>query len=259
MTYPLSTDVTAGQPTAAAHYNNLRRDALHLGNADVDSKDMANFLNRHAEHMSIEYLATNRVRVPYSINKPPTLMINGYMLQLAANADLPSGQFTGAAATWYIFAVRSAGSTSFTLAVNTSAAEATDQRLIGEVYWDGSALSSSSIKCYFQQYITGFPTADYDSGWFAVSAGTTYTKAHSLGVTPRFHVLLWSASSTGSGDVHPVYVIYSTSPASSVWQIVTLNNSNVVVITGTGSACDVDMNNSTGGATSGYYRILAWK
>ena len=35
MTYPLSTTVSAGQPTAAAHYNHLRSDALRFGQAET--------------------------------------------------------------------------------------------------------------------------------------------------------------------------------------------------------------------------------
>lgn len=183
MTYPISEEVTPGQPTASAHYNNLRRDALRLGNADVDSLTIAGFLNRHFEHMNLQYLATNRVRVPHSINQPPTLMINGCLLQATASVDLPSNQFTGVAALWYIFAVRTPGSTTFTLAVNTAAAEATDQRLIGECYWDGENILVPSIKCYFQP-VLALSAADYDSGWFAVTTGATYTKNHMLAALP---------------------------------------------------------------------------
>ena len=43
MTYPLSSEVSSGQPTAAAQYNNLRRDALRMGQADADAATLAEF------------------------------------------------------------------------------------------------------------------------------------------------------------------------------------------------------------------------
>ena len=43
MTYPLSSEVSSGQPTAAAQYNNLRRDALRLGQADADAATHGGF------------------------------------------------------------------------------------------------------------------------------------------------------------------------------------------------------------------------
>jgi len=50
---------------------------------------------------------------------------------------------------------------------------------------------------------TGGGASTYDSGWFAVTTNTTYTKAHGLGVEP-FMAQLWiSDTSDGSGDVLP--------------------------------------------------------
>lgn len=252
MTYPLSSEVTSGQPTAADHYNNLRSDALYLGNADTDSKSMAGFLNRHAEHLSLEVLSSTRVRVPYEINKPPTLMINGYMLQAAANVDLASGLISGSAATWYIFAVRSAGSTSFTLAANTSSAEATDQRLIGECVWSGSAVSS--VTCYFSPDAQ-LSSADYDSGWFAVVYNNTYSKAHGLGQTPRLVALLWSASSTGASENIPVYTVtYGSNPDACYG----FDSTYCYVTCGDGSSSGC-IRSTRANSASGYYRFLAWK
>jgi hypothetical protein len=252
MSYPQSSDVTSGQPTAAAHYNNLRADALYLGNVPSDSKTLAGFLNRHAEHLSLQIIATNRLRVPYSINKPPTIMINGCLLQTSANVDLPSNQFSGAAATWYVFAVRSAGSTTFTLAVNSSSAEATDQWLIGEAVWDGSNINS--VTCYFAP-AAQLSTADYDSGWFAVAYSNTYTKAHGFGQTPRLVVLFWSASSSGATlNVPATSVTNVSNPMSPLG----FDSTNVIVITGDSSSQGT-LRTTQGSSASGYYRIQAWK
>lgn len=252
MTYPQSAQVIAGQPTAAAHYNNLRADALYLGNDSADSKSLAGFFNRHAEFINLEVLNSTRLRVPYSINQPPTLMINGCLLQASANVDLPSNQFNGSAATWYVFAVRSAESTTFTLAVNTSSAEATDQRLIGEAYWDGSAITT--VACYFTP-TTQLAKADYDSGWFGVSFNTTYTKAHGLGQTPRLVILLWSASSTGASENIPVTSVGNNSNG---FPVLGFDSTYVYATTGdSASSGTVRSTRITSG--SGYYRFLAWK
>jgi hypothetical protein len=252
MTYPLSSSVTAGQPTAAEHYNNLRADALYLGNGNADSKSLAGFLNRHAEFMSLEVLNSTRLRVPYTINQPPTLIINGYLLQASANVDLPSNQFSGGAATWYVFAVRSTESTTFTLAVNTSSAEATDYRLIGEAVWDGSTISSAT--CYFTP-TAKLAAADYDSGWFAVTYNSTYTKAHGLGQTPRQVLLVWSASSTGATENIPVTVVgYSNNS----FPVIGYDSTYLYATTGD-SATAGTVKSIRAISASGYYRFMAWK
>jgi len=121
MTYPASSDVSAGQPTASAHYNNLRKDALHLGQSSADSVNLGTFFSQYIQNVSLVYLATNRVYCPYVADRPARIMINGYLLGQVADIELPAGQFSGAAATWYIFANRSSGSVYFSLSVSTSA------------------------------------------------------------------------------------------------------------------------------------------
>ena len=131
MPYPNSSDVSAGQPTASAHYNNLRKDAVFLGNVSADSISLGKLLSTYILNIDIEYLTTNRLRVPYVTTAPGTLVIEGCMLQQIDNVDLPAGQFSGSAATWYIFVNRTPSSTSFTLSVNTSSTPASGQRPAG--------------------------------------------------------------------------------------------------------------------------------
>jgi hypothetical protein len=256
MTYPLSTDVTAGQPTAADHYNKLRADALTLGNAPADSLALGKYLSRHVENFSLQYLSASRVKVPWSIIAPPTIMINGYLLQAANTVTLTNGIISGDAATWYIFAVRSAGSTSFTLTASPSAVEATDTRLVGEVNWDGTTITSTT--CYFTP-LTNLPGADYDSGWFAVTSGTTYTKAHGIGQMPRIVTLWWCASTSAGANTYPVMSAYSSAPTGGVYSLLYMNATNVVITTGSGTSGACTLYSTTGNSSSGYYRILAWK
>lgn len=146
-TYPTSSDVTSGQSTLATHYNTLRADALRAGAAATNAVNMGQMLAGYSKHVQLEYLAANKVRVPYSASAIPALMVYGYMLRLTANADLGEAP-AGAAATYYVFANRNSASTEFTLSVNTSSIPAEDQRCIGEFYWTGAALRQGSIKSY---------------------------------------------------------------------------------------------------------------
>ncbi len=251
MTYPLSSPVTAGQPTAADHYNNLRKDALNLGQADADVVNLGNFFKRFYQGVSLQYLATNRVRVPYSASNPPTLMINGFMLQAVANVDLPSGLISGAAATWYIFANRTAGSTTFTLSANTSASEGTDQRLIGQAYWDGSSLGL--IVCYLSN--NSIPTADYDSGWFAATYNMTYTRPHGLANTPRLVTLYHSSDSAGVSEWVLVTVIQH---GELVISPLGFDATNIYVQTGGFSGYGATCYSMRRSSNAGYYRLFAW-
>jgi hypothetical protein len=148
MTYPLSTDVVAGQLTAADHYNNLRADALRLGQAAADSLNVAEVFSRFEQNLTIQLLGTDRLRVPCSTTAPVILVIDGYfVLRSTVNVDLPSGgKPSGSETMWYLFAVRTPGSTTFTLEVNTSAMESSGRRLIGSFYWNGTAIPAPSIR-----------------------------------------------------------------------------------------------------------------
>ena len=147
MTYPLSANVSAGDPTLSAHYNNLRSDALHLGQAAADVVTLAALLERYESRLTLERLSTDKLRVPASAAAPVSIMVAGCMLQATANVDLAdAGKPSGDADDYYIFANRTAGSTTFTLSVHTSITEAANQRLLGRCYWDGTAIVKDSVR-----------------------------------------------------------------------------------------------------------------
>ena len=147
MTYPLSSDVAAGQPTAAAHYNNLRADALRLGQPAADAVTLASLLGRFESGLALELLGSNRLRVPAASTAPVSLVISGVPLSASANVDLPTGSApAGSAMKFYVFAVASPGSQTFTLDVNTSPTESTGRRLIGRFYWNGTEIDAASIQ-----------------------------------------------------------------------------------------------------------------
>ncbi len=249
MSYPLSSDVTAGQPTAALHYNNLRSDALRFGQAEADTVRLGQFLARHASGICINYLATNRLRIPHVPTSPATLMINGCMCQAAANVDLPAGLFSGGAATWYVFARRNAGSSGFTLEVNTSATEGTDQRIIGEASWDGSNIVG--VRSYFESALAA---PDYDSGWFAAAYNNTYTKAHGLNQSPRLVIVEHSASAGGTGELVLLVVNYAADFKSALGYDAT----NVYLTCQNHASYGVIMS-ARRASGSGYVHIMAWR
>ncbi len=147
MSYPLSSAVSAGDATLASHYNNLRKDALYLGQSGDHAVHLASLLERYQSRLSLERLNTAQVRVPASATAPVCLLIDGYMVQSVANVDLDAGDVpSGAAAAFYVFAERADDSTTFTLSVSTSPTETDNKRKIGRFYWDGSKIVKDSVR-----------------------------------------------------------------------------------------------------------------
>ncbi len=253
--YPASSDVSPGQATAASQYNNLRKDSTRLGANPSDARTLAEFFCRYIDGVALVYLPVNRLRIPFVTTRPPTLMINGYMCQAEANIDLASNSFSGASAMWYIFAVRNAGANTFSLEANTSPVEGADRRILGQVYWDGSNLDASSIITYA---VSGLGTADYDSGWFAVSYGNIYSKAHNLGQHPRQVILLHAstASPTSTNELVRVTINYAYSDYPS--DCLGMTAENIIVQTGDHPALGTVYSRRRGSG-GGYFRLQAWK
>lgn len=251
MTYPSSSDVAGGQPTLAAHYNNLRKDALYLGNLSTESIPIGSFIEGLVTGMKLEYLATNRVKVPHVAAAPAKIMIDGYLLQSYADVELSAGMFSGTAATWYIFAVRASTST-FTLNVSTSAAVVPGTRLIGQCYWDGTNILAGSVYSYFSHNL---PPPDYDSGYFAVTYNTTYAKTHNLKSIPAVVVLLHCTSATGAA-AHSV--VGNVGPTSGIRVPIYYDTTTITCETGN-DATNGTLLGRPSNSAGGYYRILAWR
>ena len=179
MPYPNSTDVNDGQPTSFQQYNRLRKDALFLGNAEINSAPAGAMMSRYSEGLSLEILETDRVRVPASGAAPVGLMIGGVPLQTTVNVDLPlSNRPGGVDKTYYVFAVRTPGLTNFTIAINTSPLETANTRCIGSFWWDGSAISYGSVKTLEQQRLVKMA-----GGFFPLGAGGRLTLTPGTAVT----------------------------------------------------------------------------
>jgi hypothetical protein len=170
-TYPISADVIASQPTALQHYNNLRADALRFGAVAADAVNLGAALARYADAITLQPLATDRLRIPWTALRPPTIVIDGYLCQAAANVDIAANTFTGVAATWYIFATHTAASTTFTLTANTSASESTGNRRIASINWNGTHLDYFTLQTLIPPAPTPPAVRAYNSA--AISCGAS--------------------------------------------------------------------------------------
>lgn len=147
MPYPSSAEVSAGMPTAAGQYNDLRADALRFGCPVGDAAAVGEMMSRYVEGLRLERLGTNRLRVPARSSNPVGIMIDGTPLCSVNNVDLPVGSApTGAANIYYVFALRSPGWRGFSLDINTSSDESAGRRRIGVCYWDGSQIVTDSVR-----------------------------------------------------------------------------------------------------------------
>ena len=193
MTYPLSNDVSAGQPTAAAHYNNLRADALRLGAGAQDAVLVGELLARYETGLALERLGSNRVRVLVAPDAPACLVVDGVPLRAGANVDLAtSAAPSGAAAEYCIFAVCSPGSGTFTLEINTSTAEASLRRRIGRFYWDGNEIGRDSVRSEQSSFLVerlGYVQPQTCCGRLTLSSGEAVpladTSSGTLYLTPH--------------------------------------------------------------------------
>jgi hypothetical protein len=195
-TYPSSGDVVSGQATLAAHYNTLRADAIRAGATAANAVGFGVLLQDYSHHVQLEYLASNRVRVPYSLDAIPVLVIDGYMLALPTHCDLAEA-YVGGAGVVYVFANRSAGSTAFTLSVNSSPIEAEDQRLIGEYYWTGANIRTGSIKSYETTITSNLLSGLYAQRSGSPAAGDMYIATDTSQVLVCFSAGVWTALKFG--------------------------------------------------------------
>ncbi|MGV8026749.1 MAG: hypothetical protein AB2L18_09350 [Anaerolineaceae bacterium] len=154
MTYPLSSTISPGDPTLASQYNNLRSDALLLGQSPADAVSIGQLLERYESRLTLQKLNTAQVVVPASSTNPVSLFIGGFLVQATANVNLDSSSTPNGSGTWYVFANRSAGSTAFTLSVSTSPTENANQRRIGRFYFDGDVIVKDSVRTELSEYIS---------------------------------------------------------------------------------------------------------
>ena len=106
--------------------------------------------------------------------------------------------------------------------------------------------------------VDGLHIEKYDSGWFAATVTTPYTKIHGLSGVPSIVQVFYSDTSDGSGDV----VSLSFSPyGEGGWAAsacVDLDATNIVHRTGTALAFYYDKNGVQHQKTTGYLKIVGF-
>jgi len=176
-----SSDVSSGQPTAAAQFNALRADALRFGAAAADASTHAALLQRYMVNFNLVLLGTNRVRCVAAPSQVVAMVVDGYPLISTANVDLPVGSApSGSANTYYVFAVHTAGSQSFSLDCNTSSVESVNRRCVGHFYWDGGKIVQNSILTVDRDFIVttlNQGQADICQGRLTLVSGVAVTPA----------------------------------------------------------------------------------
>ncbi len=193
MTYPLSSAISPGDPTLASQYNNLRSDALFLGQLPADAVPIGQLLERYESRLTLQKLNTSQVRLPASTGEPVSLFVDGYLVQALENIDLPASSAPSGTGTWYVFANRATGSASFMLSISTSPTENSGQRRVGRFYFDGSVIVKDSIRTELSEYISTllqFRSSMQAGGRLTLSTGvpvpsSDITSASSLFYTPH--------------------------------------------------------------------------
>jgi len=120
-------------------------------------------------------------------------------------------------------------------------------------------------------HLRGFPVADFDSGWFAVSTNRTYGIEHNLEMDdlPSKILIYVSNHPAPVPGTHPIYLMnqaqfyYNSSgnPSGMGAYVRILNNNQIDIMTGDSWIFyALRAGNPAGpGWTSGYYRVRIWK
>ena len=109
--------------------------------------------------------------------------------------------------------------------------------------------TQQSVKAYVDALMSR-----YDSGWFAVTQSTVYTKVHGLGAIPSIVQLWYSNTEDGSGDVVPI----GNGMNGAVNGIIDVNATNIVMRTANAMATYYDTGGSAQNPFQGYWRVQAF-
>ncbi len=145
MTY-LSSSVSAGDATKASQYNNLRADALRFGAEESSSSDLYTLLFRYMSDFDLS-AAGAVITLSAAPTRPAAVVIDGIIKAVTADLTLDlTNQGLQNNALFYLFAVLNTGDGGFTISAKNNESELSGTRLIGYGYWDGSGVTSGSLK-----------------------------------------------------------------------------------------------------------------
>lgn len=168
-------------------------------------------------------------------------------------SDIDTGA-EAASTTYYVYAIGSATTdTVFTVKISTSSTAPTGvtyYKRLGSFYND----ASSNITLITNDENKSNTGKTYDTGWFAVSANTDYSKTHNLGTIKIIPAIWFSTSSDGSNAEISYYQMESVNDG---MQIVSLTTTTFTLRTGYNKVhCNLQLNGSGTRYDSGYARVI---
>ena len=144
MTFPLSSPVSAGDPTEASQYNNLRKDALYLGSDPAGSGNLLQLLYQSMGEISLTRVSATTIRLSASAAAPCALMIGGIICAVTADRTiLLTGTALPAAGRYYVYAVAQSDGTFILDAADNNVPA--NGRMIGTFLWDGTGIIPGTL------------------------------------------------------------------------------------------------------------------
>ena len=185
MSYPLSSAVQVGDATEAAQYNNLRMDALYLGNQPGQSGNMLQLLAQSMGAVSLTRISSMIIRLTASPAEPCGLMISGRIYAVIGNVELTiSQEETYAAGRYFVYAVGGSDG-SFSLAMGSAAPY--NGRMVGTFLWDGQGIIPGTVRNK-QDYdaVSAVRSPSIVNGRLTLASGTPVTDSDNAGATVYF-------------------------------------------------------------------------
>ena len=144
MTYPLSSPVSAGDPTEASQYNNLRQDALFLGGDPAGSGNLQQLLFQNMGTIRLSRLSATTIQLSASESDPCGIMIGGTIFAVTENLTvlLTHTAFPALGRCYVYAAAQSDGTFILDASYNTVL---TNARMIGTFLWDGNGIIPGTL------------------------------------------------------------------------------------------------------------------
>ncbi len=144
MTYPLSSEVSVGDPTEASQYNNLRLDALYLGNGAGESGTLLQLLAQGMGTVRLTRVSALTIGLTASASDPCAVMIGGRICAVTAGLTVMLSALSLPTAGRYGIWAVSQSNGSFTLSAGSAGPDGSRQ--IGTFLWDGSGVIPGTVR-----------------------------------------------------------------------------------------------------------------
>lgn len=144
MTYPLSSAVSVGDATEASQYNNLRADALCLGNDPDSSGNLLQLLAAAVGHVSLSRTSATGILLSASETSPCAVVIGGKICAVTEDLSLSITEGPPGGHGRYFLYAQAAADGAFRLIPAAAAPE--NSRPVGTFLWDGEGVISDTVR-----------------------------------------------------------------------------------------------------------------